>query len=274
MYAQFLLRLATTDECSNIFDRAKNHYVISTNGISSVFATLMSSSRYYPDLSPLLRKFFLVNPITNSDTLITNTAHFLFYSNLVTQATLDSILSISDSPSADVFEHSPRCASAPKVVKHVKGARHVNVARQCSLARRKHAADAAPSEQRFWDQKMYKAIDILVRAGVSLYQMTWLRNTVTFEPGLLWPKRSLKISFINKVISFLDHAKFSFKKANFDHQQTQLIPEGYLLSEFVNAKDTPKTHILGTKEFFFGNPFIFYNFVNYEILDVKFGRNQ
>lgn len=234
----------------------------------------MASSAHFPELSPFLRKFFLVNPVTNSDTLITNSGHFLFYSNLINQATLDSILRISENSSMEPSRAFPECQSSFKVVKHVKGGRDVDVSKKCEFAIQKETKEVKSDEEKFWDEKMYKTIEILAQAGVPLYKMTWVKETVIFEPGLLWPKRSLKISFINKVINFLDKAKFSFKKANFDHKQTQLIPEKYLLSEFVNSANFPKTHILGTKEFYFGNPFIFYNFVNYEILDVNFGKNQ
>ena len=130
------------------------------------------------------------------------------------------------------------------------------------------------TDSAYWDSNIYKMIDILQKANVNLYKMSWLDNSVIYESDLFWPRRSLKTSFINKVTSFLSKAKFGFKKANFDDQKTELIPSGYSLSEIINSNYVFKVHIIGTKDFYFGNPFNFYNFVNYEILNLKYGQNK
>jgi hypothetical protein len=211
----------------------------------------------------------LINPITNSDTLITNTANFLFYSNLIDEEALNSIMSLSSSPNTQRKMNYSECENASKIVKHVKIGRGKDVSKPCTPKE-----TFIKTETTFWDDNFYRVIDILQQAKVNLFQMTWLDNSVIYESGLFWPKRSLKTSFINKVNSFLSKAKFGFKKANFDDRKTELIPSGYLLSEIINSNYISKVHIFGTKEFYFGNPFNFYNFVNYEILNLKFGDNQ
>ena len=211
----------------------------------------------------------LLNPITNSDTLITNTANYLFYSNLIDEEVLNSVLNYSTTPNTQHKPDYSECQNSSKIIKHVKIGRGKDMSETCTPKKTTYT-----NNTKYWDQNVYKVIDILEQAKVNLFQMTWLDNSVIYESGLFWPKRSLKTSFLNKVTSFLSHAMFNFKKANFDDRKTELIPSGYSLSEIINSNYISKIHILGTKDFYFGNPFNFYNFVNYEILNLKFGQNQ
>ena len=235
-----------------------------------MFASLLTKTPLFPKINPFIKKILLMNPITNSDTLITNTANFLFYENLINQEVLTQIMHLSEAPSKSKKINLSKCQNSPKIVKHVKGGRKVDLGLDCETT----TSTIESETSKFWDGNMYKMIDILSLADVTLYQMNWLDKSIIYESGLFWPKRSLKISFINKVCAFLTESKFTFLKANFDDKKTEMIPSNFYLSEIINENLIPKVHILGTKDFYLGNPFNFYNFVNYEILNLKFGENK
>ena len=232
-----------------------------------MFATLITKTENFSELNPLIKKMMLINPITNTDNLITNTANFLFYENHINQDVLNQILTLSENPSFTKKIDYSKCQKSPKVVKHL-GGRKIDLGLECDT----NVNNIKNNNSISWDENLYKMLDILSQANVTLYKMNWLDSSVNYKSELFWPKRSLKISFINKVLAFLDKSNFTFTKANLDMTQTKLIPAGYLLSEIINKNFISKVHILGTKDFYLGNPFNFYNFVNYEILNLKFGE--
>lgn len=258
-----------TNECDNIFLQERNKFVISSNGISSLFATLMQNSKDFPRLEPYLHKLLLVNPVTNTDTLIKNTANFLFYENLISQEILNQILDLSESPEQSYKYDFSKCQNSAKIIKHVNGKDRVNINTMCMK-------NKIPKEDdtKYWDRNLKKTLDILSAAKVNIFKMDWLGNSMEYQANLFWPQRSLKVAFINKVISFLSKSNFTFRKATIERDDTELFPSNYLLSNIVNRNHVSKVHMLVTKNFYLSNPFNFYNFVNYEILNVKFGENQ
>ena len=194
-----------------------------------MFATLLTQTDLFPKINPLIKKMLLMNPITNSNTLISNTANFLFYENHINQDILTQIMNLSEEPSKSKKIDLSHCENSSKIVKHVKGGRKIDLGLECKA----NIKSLKTEDSKFWDGNMYKMIDILSQADVPLYQMNWLDKSVIYESGLFWPKRSLKISFINKVSAFLEKSKFIFSKANLDDRKTELIPSGFFLSEII-----------------------------------------
>ena len=211
-----------------------------------------------------------INPVTNTDTMITNVGNFLYYQNHINIDVFKQILKLAENPILIKKDNPVECQEM-KMVKHMNRNHKVEQSGKCkrNLKSREVLKDSS-----FWDKQIYEMLRILTEKGINIYNLVVNGKSVKYQSGLLWPKRSIKVSFLNRVLNFLDSSKFKFRKANFENQETEFLPKNFVLSNNIYRGGIQKIHIIATDDFYLGSPFNFYNFINYEMLNPKFSLIQ
>lgn len=258
IYSGFLLKLAESNECFNIFKKKSNKYVLASKGISTIISGQMVKMDNWDSLSKYVHKMMFISPITNSNTLIKNIGNFFFYEDFISRSVLKEIQDLQN-VMKDTKNKAPICKNE-KIIKHTLRGKMVRENMQCSEF----------EEDSFIDSNFHKMIKILESNNIDIFNLKINQKSQIYPCSFFWPQRSIKVSFLNKIFNFLGFENKKFEKISYDNEITKLIPVDYYLNDVLNSLEIPKIHIFITEDFNFSNPFNFYNFVNYEIFNIKF----
>ena len=137
----------------------------------------------------------------------------------------------------------------------------------------KHTSDFASSSEsktdESWDSEIKGMLSYLESQNIAMFES---KSGISYISELFWPKRSVRVSFINIILKFLKNSGFKYNKPSLELENTSLVPVGFNLNDLFNLYKIRKIHVVATENFVLSNPFGFYNFVNNQMLNPHYGE--